>query len=379
MMSMLRLTRRFAFSIPALCLVVLLPSLVGGCGTEEPEVTGDPVISSDGESVVTIKQSGDKLYVEQNGRRLPGRYDFVPQVISTERGAVFAAKQGDKWVVMRGDERIGDEYDFVGGVTASPEGEVAFITQVGDRRQIMRDGEPVGEAYERVGPPVYSPDGGSLVYTAEEGGASFVVRDGVRQPGEYEWVETPSFGPDGESVFYIAQVGDGRQVLIKDGTEITPPQEGRIAGWATTADDQSIALLIERDGEMTLITNGRQIGGAFERGKFEYITPLLLGPDGRRVFFAASVSATQWHMYRDGQQTGESFQADRVTDLRASPDGRSVACLARRDGLWYVIKDGQVVSDGFHKISNLRTGPEGRTLIFSGLKGSRITEEEIEW
>ncbi len=354
----------------------LLPGLLGGCGTDEPDLTGEPVISPDGESVVTVKRSGDKLYVEQDGRPLPGRYDYLQRAIPTRRGPVFAARKGDKWVVMRGEERVGDEYDFVGGVTVGPEGEVAFIARVEEGQQIMREGEPVGKAYQRVGSPVFSPDGSVLAYIAEEGGTAFLVRDGVRQPGEYEEVERPRFGPDGESLTYVVQKGEHQQALMRDGERISPPVDGKIATWAISPDGETTVVVQRHQMQNYVIRNGTTIAGPLEA---DVMTPPVFAPDGRTVFYGAAEAGQSWVIYRDDQKFTDDIEAATLADLLVSPDGSSVACAAKRDGQWYVLKNGRVASDAFHKISNLRNGPAGDTFRFAGLLGSTVTEEEVEW
>ena len=365
-------------TLPAVSLVLagLLPGLLGGCGADEPELTREPAVSFDGESVVTVKRSGDKLYVEQDGRRLPGKYEYLQRVIPTRRGPVFAARKGDKWIVMRGGERVGDEYDFVGGVTAGPEGEVAFIAKVEEGQQIIRDGEPVGKAYERVGAPVFSPDGSVLAYIAEEAGTSFLVRDGVPQPGEYEGVERPRFGPDGVSLFYVVQDGEHRQTLMRDGERISPPLEGKIATWAVSPDGETTVVIQRHKMQNFVIRNGTTIAGPLEA---EVMTWPVFGPDGRTVFYGGTETGQQWIIYRDDQAFTGAIEASTLADLLVSPDGSAVACAANINGQWYVLKNGRVVSNAFHKVANLRNGPAGNTLLFAGLLGSTVTEMQIEW
>lgn len=367
-----RVTRCFAL---LLCFPLVLPALLGGCGGDEAERA--QIVSPDGESVVTIKRSGDELYLEKDGRRVPGRYENILDAMVTKNGElVFTAQRDGKMRVMRGDEQIG-EYEFVAGLTASPTGEVAYIAREGDKWRIKRDGNPEGEGYDNVSRPVYSPDGKSLVYTVTEGDRTFLVRDGVRQPVGYEGAAAPQFSPDGESVFLVVQVGEEQQALVKDGERITPPLDGFIEDWTTSPDGETTVVINRHDrkAEEYILKNGQVIGGPFD----EIGRQPAFGPDGS-VFFCGLVDTERgWAIYRDDQRFTDYIEARTLVNLLVSPDGRSVACLASREGRWYVLKDGQVVSDGFDRIRDLRTGPDGRTMIFTGVLDGAETEEEIEW
>ncbi len=367
-----------ALSVSALILAGLLPGFLSGCGTDESELTREPTISSDGESVVTVKRSGDQLYVEQDGRRVGQDYELISSTTVTEAGdLVFGAKRGDKWVVMRGNERVGDEYDYVAGVTVNSAGEVAFIAKTGDKWQVIRDGKPVGSPHESVDRPVFCPDGESLVYMVVEDNRTFLVRDGVRQPGEFDWAQTPRFSPDGESVVFVVGVDERRQALMKNDTRITPPQEGRIQAWTLAPCGEKAAWVLERDFIRFLFRDGEKVLGPLER--YAGLAGPVFGPDAHTVFFAMAQEGRGWTIYRNDQTFADGIEATDLDDLLVSPDGNSVVCAARRGGLWYLLKDGQAVSDGFHRISNLRNGPDGTTFLFAGVLGSTVTEVEIEW
>ncbi len=369
---------RFALSAFALVFVGLLPGLVAGCGRGNGETDREPTVGADGESVVTVRRSPDGVYVEQDNRRVSDTYEFVQGVRVTPSGdLVYAGRRKDgKWVVMRNDKPVGEAHEYVAGVTTNPDGEVTYLAKDGDRWHVMRNGIPEGEGYENISRPVYSPDGEELAYTVTENNRTFLVRGGVRQPGEYEWADAPQFSPDGESLIFVAQVGEDQQVVMRDGERITPPIDGNIETWAISSDGQSSVVVNRHEWQNYVIRNGRTIAGPLD---IEAVTRPVFAPDERTVFYGVAESGRRWVIYRDDQKFTDDIEASALADLLVSPDGSAVACSARRDGQWYVLKNGQVVSDGFHKISNLRNGPDGNTFLFAGVLGSSVTEVEIEW
>ncbi len=360
-------------AVPALAFLLMV--LLGSCRDDTDRV---PTVGPDGKSVVAVRKSGDKRYVEKDGKQVGGKYDVVHTTLTDPAGTpVFAAKSGDSWGVMRGDKPVGAGYDFVGGLTVAPTGSIAFAAKKGDKWSVIKDGAEVGGSYEHVQGLTFSPDGTSLAFTAMDGGKAFLVRDGVRQPGDYEAVSSPSFTGDGGSVVFVAADGESH-VLVKDGKVISGPHD-YIASWAVAPDGGSVAVLVmsKSNGEYFLVKNGASTGA-----KFPYavgVTSPVFAPDGQTVAFAVAQPENLWTVVRDGVPQSEDIEADALTQMVFSPDGRSIAAIIRRGAEWFVLKDGRIVSEAFDGISNLRSSDDGRKLTSSGVRRNKAVQVELPW
>jgi WD40 repeat protein len=356
--------------IPVLC---LLAALCAGCD----EANDRPAqITPDGSGFTTVRRANGKESVVRNGSKASGEYDRIHGTVVTSNGDLaFAAKSGNSWSVIRGKKKVGESCDYVAGLTAGSSGSVAYVAKMGGKWTVMRDGVAVGDSYEYVNGPVYSPDGKTLVFTAISEGKAFLVRDGIRQPGDYASAGTPVFGPDGKSVFFVTGA-EGNRTVVKDGLPITGIYD-QIDVWTVSPDGNSVALLVKQNWEHFLGKGRVLIDAKFPH--FEGVTPPVFAPDGRTVAFAALLENGRWQIYRDGLPEGGEIEARTLSQLVFAPQGRSIACAAKRGDRWYVLKAGKAATDGFELILHLRSDAARGMLVFSALVGGKVRTMEVGW
>jgi WD40 repeat protein len=339
--------------------------------------------------VVQLKLSEGKQYVEKDGRRVGGEYEAVLNLNYTPDGEpVFAAKSGRAWQVLRGGKPLGDRYDYVGNMAVSPTGAVAFAGRLGDRYRVVLDGSPWDMEFDQITGLIFSPDGQSLAVTASENGKALVLRDGVRQPLDIAWVSRPRFSADGTSLFYVGGDENGSRVF-KDGRPISSTYLS-INFWVVSPDGAFLAMWVARPTGYCVVKDDVVI--SHEYPYRESIRNLVFGPDGQTVYYIALPMvvpeeedveglhpAPGWQIYKDTVAVGPLIEADSVSDLVFSPDGQSVAFVMRRENRWFVGRNGQAISSGFDQITNLRNSPDGKSLLFSGRSGQGVSEVAIPW
>jgi hypothetical protein len=373
---------------PALAVAMLAAALATLCGCGEEPVPLGRV--SDGERVTELKLEDGKQFVEQDGRRIGGTFESVRSLQHTPDGeVVFAAKSGGSWSVYHGEKPLGGRYERCTLITTSPNGTIAFVGRTAGKWKVVLDGEELDGAFDNVRGLVFSRDGRSFAFAAEEDGQAIVVRDGVRTNVTYETVMEPRFSDNGSSLFYIGVDANGLRV-VRNGKPVSEAYRP-IDHWVVSPDGDSVAMLIETPSGISIVKDGVRISEEHPtRGR---LGEPIFAPDGRTVVYAArspelingspkpeaNDGVDAWAIYLDGVPLGHRFDAERITDIVFSPNGQNVACIMHRGGRVYVGRNGQAVSEGFDRIINLRNRPDGKALVFSGLRGQRTTQVEIPW
>ena len=112
-----------------------------------------------------------------------------------------------------------------------------------------------------------------------------------------------------------------------------------------------------------VLRDGARVGGEYEEA-----WSLKFSPDGRSLAFVAK-SGSKWSVIRDGSRVGGEYEGASFPVF--SPDGRWLAFAAKSGGKWSVIRDGSRVSTEYDEIGRFHFSPDGRSLAFAAKSGRK--------
>ena len=345
------------------------------------------LFSRDGQRVAYDARRGNKDFVVVDGVA-EKEYDIVGVLCFSSDGKhhAYFAKRGEKWLIVV-DGREGEEYSWVSDPWFSPDGKrVAYGYQDEDGKWFSVVGDTVRGPFEAVEGHTFSADGRRVAFVAAREGRKLIVTDdGTPALAEHEVVGGAvvgmQFSPSGKRFGYVAgrrtEKGESHVAVIdgvagKEYEEICPRQEWspeyprfevgsghilfeRDERLLFSSDDSHVVYVGRREwffGPVYAVVDGKEFG------PFDYLWPLRLSPDGRRLALVG---------WRGGKTTlvvdgVEVETADPVSKYEFSPDGTRFAYTtwARDRGRCFL--DGKEVP-GVHSFWFL---PDGRVLWGAG-------------
>jgi formylglycine-generating enzyme required for sulfatase activity/Tol biopolymer transport system component len=354
-------------------LVVLVD---GRAHQEELDNIGPISFSPDGQRVAYPAKKGSKWVVVVDGQAGPdyenislGSSIFSPD----SKHFVYGATKGNKWfIVMDSKVMPESEYDAVGHFTFSPDSSrFVYASGKANEQHIVVDGR-IGEVYEQIDMPKFSPDSSRLAYMAEKNNKQFMVVDG-RAEKMYERVGNPLFSPDSKHFAYLAEIKDekldrGQLLVVLDG------KEGKKYDGLNTPifskDSKHIAYsVIEGDYRMVVVDD-------IEGPQFKMepsIETLFFGPKSNHFVYVVLQDEKEV-LIVDHQQEGPSYDAIGLNSAVFSPDGESLAYVAKRGEKWFVVWNGQEQTE----YDNIAYGspvfsPDGEILLYAAAKDYKWT------
>ena len=116
---------------------------------------------------------------------------------------------------------------------------------------------------------------------------------------------------------------------------------------------------------LAVVIDGNEETQAYEQVGRNFVT---FSPDSRSSAYAAMRDGT-WYVVLNGAE-GEPFEAVIGDSITFSPDGKRLAYVARRDGNSFVVAEG-IAGPGYDGIAagSLTFGPDGRRLAYAARRG----------
>jgi hypothetical protein len=280
--------------------------------------------------VYQIRRDGRVVTIIDNSES--AAYEGIDEwVCSLQGGRVaYAAKRQGRFVPVI-DGKEGKIYDNVRFGVLSGADHSAFIAEIAGKECLVVDGVE-GRQFERIQDVKMSLDGKRTAFRAERSTDRwYMVVDGV--PGTiYPEITAARFSDDGSRIGYLAGP-EGQRVLVVDGREMPTPAGRPVDGPFFSPDGKHLAYGVAKEGDTAaLVLDGVQ-------GKiFDSLSDVRFSPDGKRLACVAQ-RGNRSMVVIDGVEQG---QYDRVEagSLSFSGDGRHVAWVARRDNKQFIVVDG---------------------------------------
>lgn len=279
-------------------------------------------------------------------------------------------------------------------IVFGPDGRrVAYIGSRGGSRVVVVDGE-AGDEYSWVGAPVFSPDGAHLAYRAEAGKRAWVVLDGVKQ-AEHLRVSDPVFIAGNRLVYAAEKTNESfERTWTVEGAISSGPRPGGFTEGIRFSGDGRRVVVRQATAEMERRpAPGGEVLWTAEKWemrdydpeekvsrKYDEMSEPVLSPDGRRLAYRAAdavwarrgsvmekTGSTDFIVV-DGEATCKGWEA--VSSPVFSPDGKQVACLAKKGGLWCVLLDGERIWGDFERLRDPIFSPDGSRIACRGSSGT---------
>ncbi|GFO66095.1 TolB family protein [Geomonas paludis] len=229
--------------------------------------------------------------------------EFTVFFSSLGKGEAYLTSGPEGACVVHNGAR-GKVYQGVGGVALSRDGRRIAYGAVSGGQWRMVDNGAEGETFNEVGDPVFSPDGRHLAYEALTGKHWHVVVDGRISDGVVQYYQKPVFSADGSKILLIEnteQDGLFRLVVSDLGLVQQSRKEMRMLGTVVSKN-------------LTQIATVQQDGAKYRVLRFSFAAP---------------------------DQVSRGADYDAISDLSFSPDGASLAYLARRGTTRLLVLDGK--------------------------------------
>jgi len=305
---------------------------------------------------------------------------------------VYAASRDEKWfLVVDGEERHEVDYRIDDVVYSPDSAHLAYVGLSEENSFVVKDGQK-GEVFGSVWPPVFSPNSSHMAYSAlfmreaeaaEDQRTSFIVVDGQKSEAHQgSVIFPPAFSPDSNRLAYVQRhIGSDKidYSLTLDGEEsprfywLNPrsvtfsPHSAHYAYIAGRAEQDALAVMMIADGEAC--------------PSYDAVTIPVFSPDSSHLAYAA-MKRQKWFVVVDGREEGPYeevwnpyFYQDyesRVGFLRSdespqkrvaragagnwrwspvfSPDSKHLAYLAKKNGTWRVVVDGNAGQIGLSRV-----------------------------
>ena len=304
------------------------------------------------------------------GAMLGPRYDGIGvDALALSRAGnhvAYPARRGNTWLVVHDGRELGP-WSGIGELAFSPDGaRLAFSAERNGRWFVVVDGTP-GPAFEGIFAHslLWSPDGSSLgyvaslegyahavlnqvpgppldgvgrlafagshsVYVGRIGAQSFLVLDGAARPPA-EWIGDIAFSPNPADLHvhfaYVAGSGEEERLVIDDHA-FEGVGQGHVS--LLHLDDRGApTFVLSSRGRARLVRN-TEVGPTFTA-----IPELVITPAGRWAYLAKDDKSMRAMV--DGVPSDPWQWAG---NLVASPDGKRMAYLARRQGRTLVVHEG---------------------------------------
>ncbi|MGE5608514.1 MAG: hypothetical protein ACM359_04625 [Bacillota bacterium] len=296
-------------------------------------VRGHIGFTPDSKHVVYQIRRDDKVITVVDHIDGPAYEGIDDWVCSLQNGRIaYAAKRQGRFVPVI-DGKEGKIYDNVRFGMLVGANHSAFIAEIAGKECLVVDGVE-GRQFERIQDVRMSRDGKRVAFRAQRSTDKwYMVVDGVPGTIYSESEISPAcFSDDGSRVGYLAGP-ETRRVLVVDGREM-PTVGGRpVDGPFFSPDGKHLAYVVAKEGDTAAV-----VLDGVEGKTFDFIGDVRFSPDGKRLACVAQRGSRSLVVI-DGVEQG---QYDRVEggSLTFSADGRRVAWVARRDNKQFIVVDG---------------------------------------
>jgi WD40 repeat protein len=216
-----------------------------------------------------------------------------------------------------------------------------------------------GPGYDLVSRPVFSPDSAHIAYSAVTGKRGRVVLDGVAGE-EYDAVSSPVFSPDSQRVAYAAS--RGKEVLVVNGTQVTPVSADNAVDLAFSPDGRRLAYKANRGKQFFVVVDGSEGPSA------DSIGTVVFSPDGRLSYLGRQDKAA--FVVIEGAAPRRHAANTKVGDPVFSSDGRRLAYAIDEGKKERVIVDGRADKD-YDEIGRVVFSPDGRHVAYDARQGQK--------
>ncbi len=289
------------------------------------------------------------------------------------RQVTWRARMGNKSFVMVNQEK-GPEFDQVlDAPRFGPDGRTVFYRGLASGKVCVVLGGKKEPGYDQVGTPVLSPDGRKLAYAACTGRTWLAVIGGQKYGGDLHHAGTPVFNSTGGSwavpIRIPKNVGAGgiagstKEIMVVDGKR--GPEFDKIEDAVFSPAGNAIAYRARIGINVGMNEQWTMVAGTSQGPSSHVLGPPRYTADGRLVY--TSGTAAKQAVVVDGNR-GEEY--DSVSTPVLSPDGRSVAYVAFREGQCFVVVDGKRL-ESHPSVQDPVFSPDGRKVAYPAFKGGK--------
>lgn len=297
----------------------------------------DPTFAPDSKEVAfVVNDRGWKLYYKRN--HLHGYEPVTPVRFSPDGQRLFyMGRDEDKRFVVEGSyaHPPADTLDWDSLVVTPDSSVIAYTAYINGAWRIVVNGDP-GPAWDRiVSGPVITSTGPSVFYTTFHNGQYHLVDRHTAGPGMYLIDSPPVASDDGRVFAYWAMGNDQVWRVFRNHKPIRGYDANRPGQLAVSADGQSLAAVIKRNGQWYVVQD-RKPGPAYTaigQGSLRF------SPDSKRIAYAVR-KQTGWAVIIDGKEQATYAQLA-GGGLLFSPDSKRFVYVALTEGRWSLIEDNQ--------------------------------------
>ncbi|MGQ9863041.1 MAG: hypothetical protein ACUVRD_00950 [Bacteroidia bacterium] len=215
-----------------------------------------------------------------------------------------------------------------------------FVTDAGRVAYLFRKGTKVGAGWDKevlalvdgISLLTLSPSQDSVAYVARIG-SSLKVYWQKNLLGTYEKADSLTFSEDGKRLFYLAY-HQGKAHLHENGNRISPPMES-ITSLVMHKDYYAAAAKKDRENYVVLTPEGLS-------DAYNLIDKLTLSPDGKSVAFVAKKKGGFWGIMW-GKTPSDKYEYPQ--HLTFGDEGKALLFFAKRRDGWYAVLNDQPIPE----------------------------------
>lgn len=205
-----------------------------------------------------------------------------------------------------------------------------------------------------------SSDKKHIAYVSKKDGGMRVWVDGIPGPA-YEGIsiETPIFSSENHSIGYIAMT-ENKMFAVINGKK-GPAFKGVDTLTFSTDGTRAAYRALKENNKMVVMVDGK---AGPEFAKIPQEPGIVFSPDAKNVAYAG-ISSTGSHIIVQNNQKQQSFEA--IKTITYAPESDHLACVAKEDDMWHVIKDGKTGAP-YKKIDQLTFSRDGEEVAYVAQK-----------
>ncbi|MEW6079002.1 MAG: hypothetical protein AB1724_14400 [Thermodesulfobacteriota bacterium] len=354
------------------------------------------IFSPDSQHMAYVGINDNSSFVLVKDNKKMSSYEKIENVIFSpdSRHIAYKAMEKGKWFVVL-DDKKGAAYNEINDLLFSPDGsQLVYSAMKNNRRLIVKNNEEISEGSGTLAPSfspdgrrfaylavekdnkfcyvvdgkkelsmdvpgrlLFSSDGTSAAYAAGIEGKWHIIKDGIRGPA-FKEIEAFTYAKATNNILYAVKNEDGKYSVIKDetagkfyhaiGTPLFSP-DGKQYAYAAMQQGSTDMFMVINNVEQPSRYPVIGIPAEEKPGKFGFAfqQPYFSPKGSRMVFPVYDPDKKTAYMVVDGKPH-PSFES--IMQPIFSDDEKHVAYMARKDGRWRMVVDGEAGINAFDGI-----------------------------
>lgn len=264
-----------------------------------------------------------------------------------------------------------DHAPYVGGLDGVSD---IFVTDTGGVSYLFRKGTKVGAGWGKevmaladgIALLTLAPTQDSIAYVARIGSVLKVYWQ-QNVLGSYERADSLTFSEDGKRLFYLAH-HQGKAYLYENGNRISPPMESISS---LLVHKNFYAAIAKKDKESQVVIIPEGVSEAYN-----IIDKLTLSPDGKSLAYIAKQKRGFWGVVW-GKTPSDKYEYPQY--LIFDHEGKALLFFAKRRDGWYAVLNDQPIPDSLCQdiLCPPKYHAEKKTFIYLMRRGLEVFEVNI--